>query len=662
MQRSLFSVRKIGAFVGAFLSLLGSGLVHAADPYAWGDGGNGQLGNGTTISSSVPVPTTTTGALLGKTVVTIAAGSFHTVARTSDGKLFAWGFNRYGQLGDGTVTDRTTPVAVVMSGALAGKSVTAIDAGEIHTVALSSDAKLFAWGRNGNGQLGDGTTTNRTTPVAVNMSGVLSGKTVTAICSGGYHTVALTSDGKVFAWGYNFYGQLGDGTTTNRTTPVAVNMNGVLAGKVVTAICAGLFHTVVRTSDGKLYAWGWNVYAQLGDGTTTDRHTAVAVNMNGALSGKNVTAISAADYHTVALTSDAKLFAWGLNSHGQLGNGTTTYNPVPGPVTMTGALSGKIVTAVSAGGWHTVARTSDGKIFAWGHNQDGEVGDGTTTDRLTPTAVVMNGALSGKSATAISAGAYYTAALAVSNPATDFNHDGRPDYLLYNASTHRTAVWYLNNNAFVSSAGGPTLPGGWKIIDVADFNRDGHPDYALFNPGTRQTAIWYLSGATVIATAAGRTAPSGWALVASADFNRDGKPDYVLYNASTHQTTIWYLNNNVYVSSAYGPTLPAGWKLVGVADFNRDGNVDYLLFYPATRASAIWYMSGVTRVAAATGPTISSGYILNGTADFNGDSKPDYVLYNPSTERTVLWYLNNNAYVSAAYGPTLPAGWSLAAP
>jgi uncharacterized protein YbdZ (MbtH family) len=148
------------------------------------------------------------------------------------------------------------------------------------------------------------------------------------------------------------------------------------------------------------------------------------------------------------------------------------------------------------------------------------------------------------------------------NPNTDFDHNGKQDYLLYNASTRQTAIWYMNNNVFVNGAYGPTPPAGWKVIDVADFNGDGNLDYALFNSGTHQTAIWYLYGVTFAGGAFGPTLPSGWTLVATRDFNADCKPDYVLYNASTRQTAIWYMNNNIFVGSAYGPSLPAGWSVV----------------------------------------------------------------------------------------------------
>jgi hypothetical protein len=253
-------------------------------------------------------------------------------------------------------------------------------------------------------------------------------------------------------------------------------------------------------------------------------------------------------------------------------------------------------------------------------------------------------------------------ALGCGAPNTDFNHDDKPDYALYNGGTGRTAVWYLNDSILLGSAFGPTLPLGWNVIDVADFNGDGQPDYALFNPNTHQTAIWYLSGLTFIGSAFGPTLPSGWELVAVGKFNDDCQPDYVLYHASTRRTAVWYMTNNVFAGGAFGPILAAGWRVAGVADFNRDGETDYALFNPSTRQTAIYYLLGPVYVKSAFGPTIGSGYELMGAADFNGDGSPDYVLYNSSTRRTALYYLNDNLYVGSALGPVLPAGWNLVAP
>src|SRR5882757_3236092 len=156
---------------------------------------------------------------------------------------------------------------------------------------------------------------------------------------------------------------------------------------------------------------------------------------------------------------------------------------------------------------------------------------------------------------------------AISTPAVaraavaDFNSDGHPDWVVRNAGTRQTALWYLNNNVLVGSAYGPTLAVGWRLRAVDDFNLDNHSDYGLFAPSTNQTAIWYLSGPTRIGSAYGPSLPSGWELVGASDFNGDGNSDYVLYKASTRQTAVWYLNNNVYVGGSYGPTLPAGWSL-----------------------------------------------------------------------------------------------------
>jgi hypothetical protein len=251
------------------------------------------------------------------------------------------------------------------------------------------------------------------------------------------------------------------------------------------------------------------------------------------------------------------------------------------------------------------------------------------------------------------------AAGAVKATVSDFNGDGHPDYVLYNASTRQTAIWYLNNNFYIGGAYGPTLVPDWGLRGIADFNRDTHPDYALFNSVTDQTAIWYLLGPTWIGSAYGPSAPAGWELVATGDFNTDGYPDYALYSASTHQTAIWYLNNNVYVAGGLGPTLPSGWNLIGVADFNSDGHPDYALFNVGNGQTAIWYLSGQTLIGTAYGPTVPGGWALVATGDFNGDGHPDYVLYNVSTRQTAIWYLNNNVFISSAYGPTVPPGWSL---
>ena len=299
----------------------------------WGRNEHGQLGNGTTTNSSVPVAVTG-GALAGKIVTHIATSAWHSCALTQDGTVACWGGNDYGQLGDGITTNSSVPVAVT-GGALAGKTVTHIAIGYFHSCALTSDGVVVCWGRNDYGQLGDGTTTNSSVPVAVT-GGVLAGKTVTRIDTRGLHSCALTSDGVVVCWGYNGYGQLGDGTTSSSSVPVAVT-GGVLTGKTVTRIAIGAWHSCALTSDGVVVCWGYNYDGQLGDGTTTNSSVPVAVT-GGVLAGKTVTRFAAGSVHSCALTSDGVVACWGANFYGTLGDGTTNNSSVPVAMT-SGALT-----------------------------------------------------------------------------------------------------------------------------------------------------------------------------------------------------------------------------------------------------------------------------------------------------------------------------------
>ncbi len=345
----------------------------------WGYNQDGELGDGSTAPNWT-TPTEVSG-LNG--VEAISCGGWHTAALRYDGTVWTWGYNGYGELGDGTTTNRLTPVQV--SG-LSG--VVAIAGGEYHTVALKSDGTVWAWGDNSGGEIGDGTTTQRNTPVQVSgLTGVV------AIAAGGWYTIALKSDGTVWAWGYNNYGQLGDGTTTQRNTPIQVSG---LSG--ITAIACGTAHSIALKSDGTVWTWGWNAYGQLGNGTTTDSHAPVQVS---GLSG--VTAVAGGQFNTAVIKSNGTAWGWGYNGYGDIGDGTTTERNLP---VQTAGISG--VTAIACGSGYAIALESGGKVYDWGYNYDGELGDGTTTNRLTP---VQVGALNGITATAVSAGMEHTGAL-----------------------------------------------------------------------------------------------------------------------------------------------------------------------------------------------------------------------------------------------------------
>ncbi len=349
----------------------------------WGINNYGQLGNGTVVNSSTPV------AVSGITnAIAVSAGRYQTCALLSDSTVRCWGRNNFGQLGDGTTTQRNAPVQVLAVGGAGGLSAaTAISAGGDHTCALISGGGVDCWGRNNYGQLGDGTTTQRTTPVQVHGVGGVGNLTgISVVSSGMSHTCAVVTDGTARCWGYNGYGQLGDATTTQRTTPVQVHGVGG-AGNLtgVATISGGMYHTCVADTDGTVECWGRNNDGQLGDGSTTQRTSPVAV------SGiATATGVSAGMYHTCARLANGTAGCWGFNGEGQLGDGTLTLRTAP--VQVSGLAN---ATQVSSGGGtgngtheHTAALRADGSVVCWGDNTYGQLGNGTNTD--SPTAVTAN--------------------------------------------------------------------------------------------------------------------------------------------------------------------------------------------------------------------------------------------------------------------------------
>ena len=279
-------------------------------------------------------------------------GGSHTLAVKTDGSLWGWGANTLGQLGDGTTTRRHSPVKI-MNGVLS------VSAGQNYTMAIKADGSLWACGSNYSGELGDGTITERHFPVKV-MNDVLSVSTDVS-------TLAIKTDDSLWGWGANVRGLLGDGTTTERHSPVKI-MNDVLS------VSTRVFQTLAVKTDGSLWGWGDNTFGQLGDGTTTERHSPVKIM-------EDVLSVSAGDDHTLAIKTDGSLWAWGGNSFGQLGDGTTTERH--SPVKVMGD-----VLSVSAGDDHTLAIKADGSLWGWGANSRGQLGDGTTTEKHSPVKIM----------------------------------------------------------------------------------------------------------------------------------------------------------------------------------------------------------------------------------------------------------------------------------
>jgi alpha-tubulin suppressor-like RCC1 family protein len=300
----------------------------------------------------------------------VNAGHEFTCGLTPDSTAYCWGSNQSGQLGDGTTNSRLTPGAVHMP---TGIGLIAMTVGGAHACGLTVNGEAYCWGENNSyGQVGDGTTTNRLAPVPVHSGGV----TFASIAAGGAHTCGLTATGQTYCWGQNLNGQLGNNSTTNQSTPVQVLQPG---GVTFESITAGESHTCGLTATQVAYCWGWDGFGQLGDGGTTDQSVPVAVS-----GGEIFVTLTAGGVHTCGRTPAGPPFCWGANVHGELGDGTGNNSSTPVQVAMpTGVDS---LTPV-AGGNHTCGLPYPGAAYCWGYNFRGQIGDGTTSDRLSPVAV-----------------------------------------------------------------------------------------------------------------------------------------------------------------------------------------------------------------------------------------------------------------------------------
>lgn len=299
-----------------------------------------------------------------------------------DRPVWGSGYNALGQLGDGTTADRSSIEAANPP----LTKVTAAAGGVGHSLALRSDGAVWAAGWNGYGQIGDGTTAQRLRPVQVaGLTGAV------AVAGGAFHSLALKSDGTVWAWGMNVFGQLGDRTTAQRNRPVQVpGLSGVVA------ISAGSLHSLAVKADGSVWSWGYNAGGQLGDGTVVDRAQPTRVSgLTGAVG------VAGGGQHSVAVLTDGTVRAWGWNFYGQLGDGSTVDRRSPVPVV--GPVG---VKAVAAGAYHSLALGTDGWVAAWGFGEIGQLGDRRSTSSSTP---VVSINVSG--AVAIAAGAYHSIAL-----------------------------------------------------------------------------------------------------------------------------------------------------------------------------------------------------------------------------------------------------------
>lgn len=338
----------------------------------WGANSSGQLGDGSLDDHAAPARVLH----LDSGVIAIAAtASDYSCAVRSNGEVLCWGSNEAGKLGDGTTLDRQIPTQVVGFGP--GSGVKSVTLGGRHTCALKSNGAVYCWGNNEFGQLGTGTTEASPVPTQVFGLGPESG--VVAIAAGLNHSCAVKSDQSVSCWGSNASGALGDGTLGGHYVPLPVTNLGTDSGAV--NVSAGSNYSCATRQDGAVLCWGDNSYGQLGDGGSSPFAPTPQLAM---VPGSNALDVSGIQFHTCART-DSGVYCWGLNAAGQLGDGTVESRSTPAQVLTLGA----DINAIAVGGFHSCARKSDGALLCWGANFRGQLGDGNVSNDSTNTPKVV---------------------------------------------------------------------------------------------------------------------------------------------------------------------------------------------------------------------------------------------------------------------------------
>jgi alpha-tubulin suppressor-like RCC1 family protein len=350
----------------------------------WGfNANNGQLGDNTKTYRSSPVQTIAYGANWKQ----VSSGDKHTACIKTDGTLWLWGWNYRGQLGDNTSTDKSSPVQTITF----GTNWKQVSCG-YQTAAIKTDGTLWCWGRNIYGQLGDNTITDKSSPVQT----IAFGTNWKQVAAGNQYTAAIKTDGTLWTWGYNLYGQLGDNTVTNRSSPVQT----IAFGTNWKQVSAGNGNFAAIKNDGTLWTWGYNLYGQLGDNSIVKKSSPVQT----VAGGTNWKQVSCGQSHTAAIKTDGTLWIWGANTtYGNLGDNTTVSRSSP-VQTIAYGTNWKSVTCASQ---HTAAIKTDGTLWTWGDNQYGQLGNNTLVSKSSPVQTILYG----QNWKSVSCGLLHTAAI-----------------------------------------------------------------------------------------------------------------------------------------------------------------------------------------------------------------------------------------------------------
>lgn len=699
LRASAQSVASVSAGSAYTMFLMSDGSLRAS-----GYNLDGQLGDGTYVNRSLPVPITTG-------VASVSAGVQHTLFVKTDGTLWGMGNNAFKQLAftSGTQPQSATP-GMLASG------VTSASTGGEHTTFLQANGTLSGLGRDDYSQLGFAVTFPEGTPSMVRFyfgfsDPVSIGAGVSSVSAGTGYTLFIKNDKTLWATGYNLDGQLGNGTTSIPPAPTMVATD-------VVSVAADDNHTLFIKTDGTLWGTGKNNFGQLGDGTMNNHLSPIQV-------ASGVASVSAGGNHTLFIKTDGTLWATGRNDFGQLGDGTTNDRLTPVQVA-TG------VASVSAGGRHTLFIKTDGSVWGMGANDYGQLGDGTTNGHMTPVpirlvsytqqipiltqpqsqdfgtsypvtftvtthsslpqtyqwlkdGVPIAGATLDSydipSLTLEDAGVYTVAITNVQgstlsegarltvwpfDPAysahADFNGDRQSDIVWRNTATGVVSLWLMDDNLHVvrSYVDIGVVSPEWQLCGNGDFNHDGKTDLIWRNTRNGVISLWLMNGTKVDSYPDIGVVSNEWQIVGTGDFNRDGQTDVLWRNTTTGLISLWLMNGTSVLSYLDLAVIPLAWKIAGTGDYNGDGLTDILWQNSVTGVVSVWYMNGTTVVGATDIGQVGPEWKIECTGNFNFRGSADIVWRNSTTNVISLWLMINTTPVSYLDIGVVSPEWQIA--
>jgi uncharacterized repeat protein (TIGR02543 family) len=426
--------------------------------FTWGDNSDGQLGNGNNLYRDKPVEITSSFDLMqNDKIVSVSVGTYHSAALSSTGRVFTWGGNSMGQLGDGTFIDKNLPIEITNSfGLLSNDKVTLISLGNNHSSVLSLSGRVFTWGLNYLEQLGNGGRSGEkySTPGEITrFFNFTNNDRIISLSFGGNHSSAISNFGRVFMWGMGRYGQIGHGFNNESRSMIDITEKfNLFGGDKIISISLNTFSSSAISSAGRVFTWGYNGWGQLGDGSLINKNLPVDITSNFNLdNGDKIRSISLGHNHSSALSSSGRIFMWGANGKGQLGDGTVTSKTIPTEITLEFNLGATEKITTLAMNYFSSVITSEGRVFVWGGNFYNNTNENLFEEVNIPTEIRL---------------VYWTLLMEM-----DYYYDQIIDELIPNQNNATFDGWYLDSsliNEFVDitmPANNLTLYGKWKSVD-----------------------------------------------------------------------------------------------------------------------------------------------------------------------------------------------------